>query len=117
MKIPMLNCWVVAMWLWVMSRARHAAWVRRSRSFSGMVAHFGTIEHTRGREYATIEYIPPKSELWTRRNILIAFRGRYKVTVFRAARVRHFERYEDMREYVESLRVKNDAVDVNPDRH
>jgi len=73
-----------------------------------MVPHFGTIEHTKGREYATIEYIPPKADLWTPRNFLVAFHGRYKVTTFRAVRVRHFTEYAEMRKYVESLRGRDE---------
>jgi len=92
------------MWIWIMARARHAVWVRRSRSFYGMIPHFGTIEHTKGREYATIEYIPPKADLWTPRNVVVAFHGRYKVTTFRAVRVRHFDTMNAMDAYLRSLR-------------
>lgn len=37
-----------------------------------------------------IEYIPPKRDLWTRRNKLILFDGTYRVWHFRVAAVRRW---------------------------
>ena len=61
----MLNCWLVAMWLWIQFRGHGWAGVRRSHAFKGMIPHFGYAERTGFRRYRSIEYIPPKSKLWS----------------------------------------------------
>lgn len=77
-----LNCWLVAMYLWAMSRARGYAWVRRSKSFRGLIPHFGYAEEAAGH-LIVIEYVPPEGKLWTFENRVIVFRGSYKVSVLK----------------------------------
>lgn len=89
MKIP-LNCWVVAMWIWLVSHMRAYVWTRRSLSFRGLVPHFGTAHHGGFRRGVVIEYVPPKRELGSMRNMLVLFDGSYRVWEFRAVRVRRF---------------------------
>ena len=84
----LLNCWVVAMWIWLAGHCRQYAWVRRSHSFRGMIPHFGIAERSRWRGLRVIEYVPPKSALWSRRNKLLFFDGSYRVWHFRLVSVR-----------------------------
>lgn len=86
----MLNCWIVAMWLWLLSHGRRYLWVIRSHSFRGLIPHFGVAERCGWRYLRAIEYIPPKSKLWTSKNVLIAFDGSYRVWHFRVEAVRRF---------------------------
>ena len=59
-----LNCWIVAMHLWWLSRGKGYSIVTRSHSFHGKIPHFlyGVITG-RGR-VRVIEYIPPKNQRW-----------------------------------------------------
>lgn len=79
---PKLNCWFVAMYLWLASRARGYAWVRRSKSFRGLIPHFGYAEEMAGH-LIVIEYVPPAGRPWTLENKVIVFRGRYKVSIMK----------------------------------
>ena len=83
----MLNCWLVAMWLWIQFRGHGWAGVRRSPSFLGLVPHFGYAERTGFRRYRSIEYIPPKSKLWTADDMALLFSGRYVVVHYEAIAV------------------------------
>lgn len=83
-----LNCWLVAMWIWVASRMRALVWTRRSLHFGGLVPHFGTAHRSGWRRGFVVEYIPPKGALWSRRNVLVLFDGRYRVWELRAVRCR-----------------------------
>lgn len=82
-----LNCWIVAMWLWVLGHCKHYAWIRRSYSFKGYLPHFGIAEHGGWKYLRVVEYIPPKKK-WTRKNFLVAFEGSYRVWHFRLVSVR-----------------------------
>ena len=83
----MLNCWIVAMWLWLQFHGHGWAGVRRSHSFLGLVPHFGYAERTGFRRYRSIEYIPPKSKLWTADDMALIFSGRYVVVHYEAIAV------------------------------
>ncbi|MBP6070698.1 MAG: hypothetical protein KA507_02935 [Candidatus Accumulibacter sp.] len=83
----MLNCWLVAMWLWIQFRGHGWAGVRRSHSFKGLIPHFGYAERTGFRRYRSIEYIPPKSRLWTSEDMALIFSGRYVVVHYKAIAV------------------------------
>jgi len=100
---PLSNCWFVAIYLWMKSRCKFALFTRRSYSFKGVVPHSGVIQHIKGRVFVVIEYKPPLNELWTWRNLLILFSGKYKVTTCRAESVKHFESMSEMRAWVASL--------------
>jgi len=78
----LLNCWVVAMYLWLAGCARQYAWVRRSHAFRGTILHFGYAGTTGWRRLTVIEFIPPKGKLWSRDNVVLFFRGRYRVWHF-----------------------------------
>lgn len=96
MRLP-LNCWLVAMWVWGASRMRAYVWTRRSLHFGGRVLHFGTAHHGGFRRVVVIEYVPPKSRLWTLGNMLVLFDGSYRVWEFRAVRVRRFRTLAEAR--------------------
>jgi len=86
----MLNCLIVAMWIWLGGRCRGYIFARRSLHFLGKVLHFGTADAGRWKMIKVIEYIPPKKDLWTRRNILLVFEGTYRVWYLRPVSVRRF---------------------------
>jgi hypothetical protein len=82
-----LNCLIVALWIWLSAWCKPYFWTRRSTSFHGLILHFGIAEKTQWKTLRVIEYIPYKSRLWTRDNMLLLFRGRYRVWEFRAKHV------------------------------
>jgi len=84
------NCWIVAMWIWLAGHCRNYAWIRRSHSFHGLIPHFGTAERAGWRYLRIIEYIPPKRDLWSRRNLLVLFDGHYRVWHVRVTSVRRW---------------------------
>ncbi len=88
------NCWLVAMWIWFASRMRHYAWITRSHSFRGVIPHFGTANVAGWRMFKVIEFVPPKRDLWTRRNWLLVFDGHYRVWHLRVVSVRRWETKE-----------------------
>lgn len=84
------NCWLVAMWIWIAGWCRGYAYVRRSYSFRGLLPHFGTAASVGWRYLRAIEYVPPKRQLWTDKNILFLFSGHYRVWHFRVMSVRRW---------------------------
>lgn len=94
MSRVMLNCWLVAMWLWLIGHCRQYAWVRRSHSFGGLIPHFGIAESRGWKMLRVIEYVPPKRKLWSRDNWLIGFRGTYRVYHFRLIGIARHESKE-----------------------
>lgn len=97
---PLLNCWIVAAWLWLLSRGRALMWMRRSLHFKGWIPHSGTIHHAGWRRMRMVEYIPRHSRLWSRDNMLILFRGRYRVWELRVVRVRSFRTADALRAHL-----------------
>lgn len=90
MRLP-LNCLIVALWLWFRSRGRAYLWVRRSLHFAGLVPHAGTAHVIGRRGLAVVEYVPPKNDLWTRKNMLVLFDGTYRVWEMRPVAVHRFK--------------------------
>ena len=88
------NCWLVAMWIWGMSWFKSYAFIRRSLSLKGLVPHFGNAHHAGWKYLRVVEYVPPKRDLWTRRNVLLLFEGHYRVWHLRVKRVRRWETRE-----------------------
>lgn len=84
------NCWLVAMWIWLAGHCRQYAWIRRSHSFGGLIPHFGIAERLGWRYLRVIEYVPPKADLGTRRNLLLLFSGHYRVWHLRVLAVRRW---------------------------
>lgn len=84
----LLNCWLVAMWIWLAGHCRQYIWTRRSHSFKGKILHFGAANAAFWKTVKVIEYIPPKRHLWTRRNKLLLFEGTYRVWHLRVHTVR-----------------------------
>lgn len=97
---PLLNCWIVAIWLWAASRGRALIWMRRSLHFRGVIPHAGTCHHAGRRRMRMVEYIPCKAALWSRRNFVFLFDGTYRVWEFRAVRVRRFSSMRAVRAYL-----------------
>lgn len=84
---PMLNCFLVAVALWIEGGCRQYLWTRRSRSCRGLLPHFGTAQQLPGRRVRIVEYIPP------RRDALdggLLFQGEYRVWHLRVTDVRRF---------------------------
>lgn len=78
-KRALLNCWLVAMWLWLQSHGKQYAWLRRSHAFNGLIPHFGYSERTGLRRFRSIEYRPPKGRLWSEDDLGLIFSGHYVV--------------------------------------
>lgn len=97
---PLLNCWIVSIWLWVASRGRSLLWMRRSLHFLGLIPHSGTAHHGGWRRMYLTEYIPCKAALWSRRNFVLLFEGRYRVWEFRAVRCRSFRTMAEVRKHL-----------------
>lgn len=74
--------------LWFLGHCRQYVWVRRSHSFFGLIPHFGIAERAGWRYIKIIEYVPPKRDLWTSRNVLVCFEGHYRVWHVRVESVR-----------------------------
>lgn len=79
------------MWFWLASRMRAYLWTRRSHHFAGLIPHFGTCHVGQARQLFALEYVPPKRDLWTPRNMALFFDGAYRVWEFRAIGVRRFK--------------------------
>lgn len=84
----MLNCFVVAMWLWFEFHGKTYVWLRRSHAFAGLIPHFGHAERVGLRRFRSIEYRPPKGRRWTTRDFVIAFDGHYLVAHYKLVAVR-----------------------------
>lgn len=89
-----LNCWVVAMLIWLQYHARSYAWVRRSHSFFGLIPHFGVAERVGFRSFRSIEYRPPKGRLWSLDDFFLCFSGTYLVVHYEVVAVRRWESKE-----------------------
>lgn len=83
-----LNCWVVAMWLWLSGLGRQYIWIRRSHAFGGLIPHFGYAGRAGWRQIKVIEYIPPPKRRWSRDDFVLGFTGSYRVWHFRLLSVR-----------------------------
>ncbi len=94
----LLNCLIVAALLWV-ATLKHKTYIftRRSLHFRGLIPHAGVASSQRYRRLVVVEYVPPKSRLWSRDNFQLLFRGRYRVWEFRAVRCRTADSLEDAR--------------------
>lgn len=86
----MLNCWLVAMWLWIQSRGRSVVWVLRSRHSFGLLPHFGIGERLGFRSFRSIEYVPPRRRLWSRQDKGLLFCGHYVVKHYKLVSVRRW---------------------------
>lgn len=92
--VTRLNCWVVAMWIWLQGRGHSYAWIRRSHEFWGLIPHFGHAERVGFRSFRSIEYIPPKGRRWTSDDLIFFFNGRYVVVHYRIVSVRRWKTKE-----------------------
>lgn len=101
---PLLNCWVVSLWLWWQSRGRALIWMRRSLHFRGWIPHSGTVHHGGWRRISMVEYIPYHSKVWSKDNIVVLFSGRYRVWEMRVHRCRSFKSMEEVRAYLRGER-------------
>jgi len=90
-----LNCWLVAMWFWGASWCAYPIAIRRSHAFP-LVPHFIATLPGRWRRFYAVEYIPPRRRRWTLDDFVLLFRGRYRMTEYRAVSVRWFDSREDL---------------------
>lgn len=86
----LLNCWIVAMWVWGHSWAKYPIAVRRSHAF-WFVPHFIATLPSRWRHFYAVEFVPPKGQCWTALDFVLLFRGRYRVTEYRVTNVIWFD--------------------------
>lgn len=94
----LLNCWIVALWLWVpslFSSARRYLWSRKSYSFHGRILHAGVAQLAGWRLLSVIEFVPPKGKRWTRENVVVLFRGQFRVWRLRLEEVQRFDTREE----------------------
>lgn len=89
------NCWLAAMWFWWYARAKHPVAIRRSRHW-WFVPHFVATLPSRWRHFHAVEYVPPRKRRWTTQDFVVLFRGRYRVTEYRAVGVQWFDSREDV---------------------
>lgn len=89
-KRAMLNCWLVAVWLWLLSYGKTYIWLRRSHAFFGLIPHFGHAERMGLRKFRSIEYCPPKGKRWSKDDFVIAFAGHYVVVHYKVMAVRRW---------------------------
>lgn len=115
----MLNCWLVAMWLWLLSHGKTYIWIRRSHSFLGLIPHFGHSERMGLRAFRSIEYLPPKGRLWSRADKGVLFCGHYVVTHYKVLAVRRWATKEQAladiyfpKKKLTEIQVRNDTNDV-----
>ncbi len=87
-RLPRLNCWIVAMWLWLAGRGRGYAFVRRSLHLYGLIPHFGHAEHDGMRGLTIREYVPKRGRSIGIDNIVVVFNGEYRVWHLRVQSVR-----------------------------
>ena len=57
-------------------------------------SHFGTVDRTGFRSFRSIEYVPPKNRLWSRKDKGLFFYGHYVVEHYRLVAVRKWETKE-----------------------
>lgn len=91
----LLNCWLVAMFFWGRSWCAYPVAIRRSHAFV-LVPHFIATLPGRWRHFHAVEYIPPRRRRWTLDDFVLLFRGRYRVTEYRAVSVHWFDSREDL---------------------
>lgn len=85
----MSNCLLVAALLWLSSRCREYAIMRRSRAFFGLIPHFLYGARSGWRYVRVIEYIPPKNMRW-RSDYVILYPGTYRVLHLRVQAIRRW---------------------------
>ena len=100
-----LNCWLVSRWLWLRGRMRPYWWTRRSLHFNGAVPHSGVAYHGPWRKVYVVEYVPPKADLWSARNMLFLFRGSYRMWEFRAEECTRLHSLMEVAEFLASKGV------------
>lgn len=118
-KRVLLNCWLVAMWLWLHSFGRQYVWIRRSHTFLGLLPHFGYTERLGLRRFRTVEYRPPKGRLWSEDDLAIVFAGHYVVIHHEIVAVRRWATKEQALAdiYFPKASVKNNAATTYQSRH
>lgn len=79
-----LNCWLVAMRLWLSSRGYSVIGIQRSVSLGGMIPHFLVIREC-GPWLTVIDYVPRqrKTSFFGRGDFALLFNGQYRVRRYR----------------------------------
>ncbi len=79
-----LNCWLVAMRLWLASHGFSVIGIRRSVSLGGLIPHFMVIRE-RGTWLTVIDYIPRhrKETFLGHGNSALLFKGLYRIRRYR----------------------------------
>jgi len=98
----LLNCWIVALWLWLPSLgggARRYLFARTSYAFKGRVLHAGVGQGVGWRSLSIVELVPNKHEFPSLDNFLVLFRGRYRVWRLRIEEVRRFDTQAEALEF------------------
>lgn len=77
------------MWFWLYWRAKHPVGVRRSHAW-WWVPHFIVTVPSRWGSFCAVEYVPPKRRRWSRDDMVILFRGKYRVVEYTVTKVLWF---------------------------
>ena len=93
---PLLNCFIVAISIWIDGRCQQYLWMRRSRSCQGLLLHFGAAEQLSSKSLRVIEYIPPKS---SGVDSFLLFQGEYRVWHLEVTSVKRFDDKESALAY------------------
>lgn len=86
----LLNCWFVAMYFWAYLWAKYPVAIRRSHAW-WFVPHFIVTLPGRWRHFYAVEFVPPRNKRWTWQDCVLLFRGRYRVTEYRAITIQWFD--------------------------
>lgn len=74
-----LNCWLVAMSLWLMSHGKQYVAVRRSHAFRGKIPHFLYAHGVSLRYFRVIEFVPVRDANGRRSRLWFWFPGKFRV--------------------------------------
>lgn len=94
------------MWFWGHACAEYPVSVRRSHVL-WFVPHFIATLPCRWRHFFAVEFVPPRRRRWTRDDFVLLFRGRYRVTEYRAISVQWFNSRADVMAWAAWRRLRS----------
>lgn len=83
------------MWFWLFWRAKHPVGIRRSRAWWWVPHFIVTVPSTWGR-FVAVEFVPPRKRRWSRDDMVVIFRGRYRVVEYKVSQVLWFDTKEEV---------------------
>lgn len=91
-----LNCWIVAMRLWLQEKGVYPVAIRSSHVWR-FIPHFIATLPGRWRHFYAIDFVPPRRVRWTRLDFVMLFRGRYRVVEYRVKSIRWFDNWTEFK--------------------